>query len=142
MSLTISTRAIGRRKPLLGDFDVPPPDSLHDDGELLLRHLIEHVVGHQVQAFNERQEASRFDRVLSSSAIEQGAAAGKVDPAGKPPRRKAKVDEAVGAALQAFEDGLYLVVIDEVERRSLDEPVYLSPSSCIVFLRLAFLAGA
>jgi hypothetical protein len=133
---------LGRRKPLLCDFDVPPPDGLRDDGDLLLRDLIEHVVRHQVRSFNERQEAARFDRVLAAAAIERAAEAGKVDPAGRVGRASADAEEAIGAALQAFEDGLYLVIIDDVERRSLDEPVYLSPTSRLVFLRLTFLAGA
>lgn len=142
MALSISTRSIGRRKPVLGDFDVPPPPDLRDDGELVLRELIEHVVRHQVGRFNERQVGGRWDRVLTAASIEQAAAVGKVDPAGRPNRELADADEAVGAALRAFEDGLFLVIIDEVERRSLDEPVYLSPSSRMVFLRLTFLAGA
>ena len=133
---------MGLRKPLLADFDVPPPDGLRDDGELLLRHLIEHVVRHQVHLFNQRQEAGRVDRVLSEAAIKKGAKAGKVDPTGRPERDTADSKEAVGTALQAFEDGMYLVIIDEIERRSLDEHVYLSPSSRMVFLRLTFLAGA
>jgi hypothetical protein len=142
LPLTISTRSIGRRKPVLGDFDVPPPPDLRDDGELLLRDLIEHVVRCQVRQFNQRQNDRRFDRVLSAQSIEQAAKAGKVDPAGRSDRTPADPDEAVGAALQAFEDGLFLVIIDEVERRSLEEPVYLSSNSRLVFLRLTFLAGA
>lgn len=140
--LTISTRSLGRRKPVLGDFDVPPPPDLHDDGDLRLRDLIEHVVRCQVRMFNQRQNDRRFDRVLSVERIEQAAKAGKVDPGAKPGGEQADADEAVGVALQAFEDGLYLVIIDEVERRSLDEPVYLSSQSRLVFLRLTFLAGA
>jgi len=142
MAFTVSTRSIGRRKPVLGDFDVPPPDDLHDDGDLLLKDVIDHIVRHQVRRFNDRQDGLRFDRVLSASAIDQAAAAGKVDPASKPARQHADEDEAVSTALQAFEDGMFLVIIDEVERRSLEEPVYLSPDSRMVFLRLTFLAGA
>ena len=56
---------------------------------------------------------------------------------------KQKVDEedAVGAALQAFEDGLYLVVLDGEEQRELDREVYLQPDSRVTFVRLAMLAG-
>ena len=127
---------------ILGDFDVPPLPDLHDDGELLLRDLIEHVVRCQVRQFNQRQNRQRFDLVLSAATIEHAAELGKVDPAGKSDRAQADADEAVAAALMAFEDGLFLVIIDEVERRSLEEPVYLSPNSRLVFLRLTFLAGA
>ena len=48
----------------------------------------------------------------------------------------------MAAALQGFEDGLYLVVLDGVEQRELDRQVYLTAESRLVFLRLTFLAGA
>ena len=51
-------------------------------------------------------------------------------------------EAAVGAALQGFEDGLDLVIVDGVEQRSLDSQVYLTADSRLVFLRLTFLAGA
>ena len=48
----------------------------------------------------------------------------------------------MAAALQGFEDGLYLVVLDGAEQRDLDCQVYPKPESHLVFLRLTFLAGA
>lgn len=142
MTMTISVRTLGSKRPLLSDFDMPPPDGLRDDGSLLVRDVIEHVVRGQVRMFRDRQDAQRFDRVLSSAKIEEGARKGKVDPAGKTLEQDVDTEAAVAAALQAFEDGLYLVIIDEVERRTLDEQVYLASSSRMVFVRLTFLAGA
>lgn len=142
MSITVSTRALGRSRPLLSDFDVLPPEGLRDDGNLLLRDLITHVVREQVAAYESRKEAERFDRVLSVRQINEGAAKGKIDPAGKELPREIDVEEAIATALLAFEDGLYLVILDQIERRNLDEQVYLSPQSRVVFLRLTFLAGA
>ena len=69
--------------------------------------------------------------VLSAQQITDGAGRGKVDPAGKSIAQTIDTEEAVATALQAFEDGLYLVVIDESERRDLDERVSLSDGSCI-----------
>ncbi len=53
------------------------------------------------------------------------------------------VDEetAVGAALQAFEDGLYFVVIDDVQCRDLEVRIVLKPESRVTFIRLTLLAG-
>jgi hypothetical protein len=45
-------------------------------------------------------------------------------------------------SFEAFTDGLYLVIIDEVEYRELDAIVRVEPDSRITFLRLTFLAGA
>jgi hypothetical protein len=52
------------------------------------------------------------------------------------------MESAVATALEAFVDGLYLVILDDVEYRDLDAIVHVEPDSRITFLRLAFLAGA
>jgi hypothetical protein len=142
MPLVISTRALGKTTPLLADFSVPPPASIGEGGEQRLRDLIEHIVRQEVASFTDRLAKRRFDRVLTAKQIQAGAAAGKIDPAGKSDKQRVDVDEAVDAALLAFEDGLYLVLVDEVERRDLEERLYLQPDSRITFIRLAFIAGA
>lgn len=140
--LVISTRAIGRRRPLLADFSVDPPADFGDGDEPRLRDLIECVVRQEVEKYAKRQSKQRFDRVLSAGELADGAARGKVDPAGKSFAPAVDPDDAVATALLAFEDGLYLVIIDEVERRDLDQPVRLAPDSRVTFIRLTFLAGA
>ena len=142
MALSVSTRQLGKRKPLLDDFSVPPPTLEPGGDNIRLRDLIEHVVRHEVRAFKRRQDSRRFDRILSDTQIAQGAQAGKVDPASKEYAQEVDVESAIGSALQAFEDGMYLVIIDEIERRSLDEQVRLSDESRLAFIRLTFLAGA
>lgn len=141
MALLVSTRVLGKRKPLLDDFVVPPPGMTPGGDDFRLRDLIEHVVRHEVDRFRQRQREGRFDRVLSDARIAEAAVRGKVDPAGKDRQQEIDAEAAVATALQAFEDGLYLVIIDEVERRSLDEPVHLAEDSQLVFIRLTFLAG-
>ncbi|MGJ8635677.1 MAG: hypothetical protein ACSHX5_02385 [Phycisphaerales bacterium] len=142
MSIVVSTRLLGKRKPLLADFSVPPPSEIGDGDDLTLRKIIEHIVHSEVAKFDRRQEQLQFDRVLSKSQIDRGIVLGKIDPANKSIPHSVDVEEAVGAALMGFIDGLYLVVIDEVERKCLDEIVQLSPTSHITFIRLVFLAGA
>lgn len=145
MPITVRTRQLGRKRRLLDDFSVPPPPSLDESGEgegLTLRHVIEHVVREEVSRFSARQAARRFDRVLAQPEIDRQATRGKVDPAGRPAHDEVDADEAVGGALQAFEDGIYLVIIDAVERKDLDDLVFLTPDSILTFIRLTFLAGA
>jgi hypothetical protein len=140
--LTISGKALGRKKPLFADFSVPPPDDLPDDGSLTLRDLLERIVRGEVAAFRERQENRQFIRVLTAREIEAGAEAGKIDSGGSEvPLQKVDEEEAVAAALTAFDDGLYLVVLDGQEQRSLDAQIYLQPDSRLTFVRLALLAG-
>ncbi|HRX87030.1 MAG TPA: hypothetical protein P5572_18555 [Phycisphaerae bacterium] len=144
--LTVLGRGVGQRRPLFEDFSIPPPPECGDGGPLTLRELITHVVSIEVAAFAKRQQARRLDRVLSARQIEQDAARGRVSPEGRdpklPPAVRVDPDEAVAVALEAFEDGLYLVIIDGSEYRSLDAIVPLTPASQITFLRLIFLAGA
>ena len=143
----VSGKALGRRKPLFDDFSVPLPPAGDGgdggDGRMTFRELVGQIVRHEVRAFHERRERRRFVRALSARQIEEGVEAGKVDSGGRDDAGAAvDADEAVAAALQGFEDGLYLVVLDGQEQRDLDAQIYLRPDSRITFVRLVFLAGA
>lgn len=144
--MTICGRGLGQRRPLFGEFSVPPPTEIGDGGPMTLRDLITHVVCSEVVAFENRQEARRLDRVLTPRQIEEGRQQGKIGPEGRdpkhPPPTKVDMESAVATALEAFVDGLYLVILDDVEYRDLDAIVHVEPDSRITFLRLAFLAGA
>lgn len=140
--MTISTRALGRRKQLLDDWSIPyPPDFDGGGDNLTLRELITRVVREEVRQFRDRQRRRRMVNVLSARAIDEGAAKGKIDSGGSPLNQKVDEDESVAIALEAFEDGLYLVIIDQEEYRDLDREVYLQPDSRVTFLRLIMLAG-
>ena len=140
--LTISARALGKRKPLVPDWQIPwPPDE--GGGEALtLRELITRIVHNEVQAFEKRQEERKLIRILTEREIESGLEKGRVDSGGRDLHQKVDPDEAVGTALQAFEDGLYLVFLDDEEQRDLDKQVFLRPDSKLTFIRLSMLAGA
>jgi hypothetical protein len=139
--LTISGKALGRKRPLFADFSIPLPPELGDGGALTLRELIERVVRAEVDAFNQRRQERRLVRALTAREIDAGVDKGKVDMGGRESRQPADADEAVGTALEAFEDGLYLVVVDGVEQRDLDGQVFLNPDSRVAFVRLTMLAG-
>lgn len=140
--LTISGKALGRKKPLFADFSVAPPPGIRGDDGITLRQLIEHVVREEVAAFKRRQHDRLALRVLSAREIVEGAERGKID-SGSSEIEPQEVDaeDAVGTALEAFEDGLYLVVIDGRDYRELDRQVFLEPESRITFIRLTLLAG-
>ena len=140
----VETRLLGRKARPLDDWSIPvPPREPGDGGDgLTLRALITRVVRAEVQDFQKRDRGRRFVRVLSHAEIDEGAARGKVDPGGRAPGAPVDEEAAVAAALLGFEDGLYIVLLDGVEQRELDRPVYLTDESRLVFLRLTFLAGA
>ncbi len=139
--LTVSARSAGSRRPLLEDWSVPLPDSLQGE-TIRLRDIIEVIVRHEVEEFRKRQRERRLFRVLTAREIEEQAERGKVAPgASEVPEQHVDEDKAVRTALEAFEDGLYLVILDGQQITELDTPVRLRPDSRIVFIRLVFLAG-
>jgi hypothetical protein len=140
--LTISARAMGKRKPLVPDWQIPWPPEGGDGEALTLRELITRIVHNEVQAFEKRQEDRKLVRILTERDIEAGLEKGRVDSGGRDLHQRVDPEEAVGTALQAFEDGLYLVFLDEEEQRDLDKQVFLRPDSKLTFVRLTMLAGA
>jgi hypothetical protein len=140
--ITITGKTLGRKKPLFADWSIPFPPDLKDEGDrVTLRDLIVRVVRAEVEAFRTRQEERRLVKALSRADIDQGAAKGKIDMGGRQVKQAVDEEDAVGTALQAFEDGLYLVVVDGEEQRDLDREVFVQPDSRVTFIRLAMLAG-
>ena len=139
--LTISGKALGKKKPLFEDFSIPFPPDLGDGGSTTLRDLISRVVRGEVEAFKTRQEERKLVKALSATDIEKGAVRGKIDMGGRDLQQKVDLEEAIGVALQAFEDGLYLVIVDGAEQRNLDAQLFIKPDSTVAFVRLVMLAG-
>lgn len=141
--VAVSGRALGRKKPLFADWSVPLPPEFFDsgDGGRTLRELIAQIVRAEVDAFCLRQERRKLTAVLSATQIEEGAEKGKVDMGGRDLEQEVDVEAAIATALEAFEDGLYLVVLDGEEQRDLDRQVFVTPESQITFVRLVMMAG-
>lgn len=137
----LEARALGRKRALVPSrsFDLPAAEG---DAPLPLRDLIDVVVRSEVEAYVERAQARLFVRCLTEAEIAEGAEAGKVDAGGREVTTEVDADAAVRTALQAFEDGLYLVLVDGEECADLDGPVALTDASSVAFVRLTFLAGA
>ena len=139
----VEARALGKKGALIPEWSVPVPgDTAHGDSGLTLRQLIERVVRAEVDAFKQRQNALQFVRVLTDRELTVGRERGKIDPGGADlGAQELDPEHALATAMQGFEDGLYLVILDGTERKDLEEPVYLHSDSRLVFLRLTFLAG-
>ena len=135
--LLVQGKALGRKKPLFDEFSVSPPAT----GVLTLRSLLGHVVRQEVAAFKNRQAERRLLYALTARQIDEGLTKGKVDSGGSALDQKVDMDSAIATAIEAFQDGLYLVVLDETELKDLDSPVTLSEASRLTFIRLSLLAG-
>jgi len=141
-TLTITGQTIGSKKPLFSDWSIPFPPEWEGSGGQTLRHLIGRIVRTEVEAFRNRQEFRSTFRALTARQIEEGREKGKIESGGSEVEiRSVDEDEAVAIACQAFEDGLYLVVIDGEDCRELDRQIYVQPDSRVTFIRLTLLAG-
>jgi hypothetical protein len=141
-ALTISGKAIGARRPLFADWSVPLPPDWGDAEGRTLRDLIGCVVRSEVRAFRDRQSERQVFRALTAREIAAGAEKGKIEMGGSEmPLQTVDEDEAVAVACQAFEDGIYLVVVDGEEQRQIDREIHLRPDSHVTFVRLTLLAG-
>jgi hypothetical protein len=139
--LTISGKALGKKKPLFADFSIPYPPELGEGGAVQLRDLLSRIVRHEVEAFRERQEDRKFVKALTERQISEQATRGKIDMGGRDLVQKVDTDEAIRVALEAFEDGLFLVIIDGSDYKTLESEVFLLPDSKVGFVRLTMLAG-
>jgi hypothetical protein len=119
----------------------PATDRSAHSTTLALSALIDHVVRAEVAAFDDRERQRRFVRLLTPDELAAGAAAGKVDPGGRTGTRQADPEQAVATALDAFDDGLYLVVVDGEQVQGLDTAVTVGPDTLVRFVRLTALAG-
>src|SRR2546421_933387 len=115
--ITISGKTLGKKKPLFADWSIPFPPDLGEGGSLTLRDLISRVVREEVKAFQQRQQERQLLKALTAADVEKGVVKGKITSGGQEFSQQVDAEEAVGTALQAFEDGLYLVIIDGEEKR-------------------------
>ena len=127
---------------MIPQWQLPVDDVAPGGSPLTLRELIERVVRTEVAAFRERQSEQRLLRVLSGPEVAEAAARGRGSFGACAVGEQAVDDDvAVGVALEAFEDGLYFVLVDGRQYESLDEQVPVDADSRVTFLRLVPLAG-
>ena len=142
IEFTVEGKVVGQKRPLFTDWHIELPPMADDQGDhLKLRDLITAIVAKEVDAFKTRQAERKLARVMSKQAIEQDAERGKVDPGERDLQQPVNIGDAMAVVLQASEDGLYYVFIDEVQQTNLDSEVFLKTDSKVVFLRLTALVG-
>ena len=129
-------KQVGKRKPLIESQPFEVPDTVRT-----LRTLLEHIVRQRVEAFNERSEAGDWTKYFTDFDLDTTAGTGKVGFDAKYNDRLQDSDQAVDAAILAFEDGLFRVFLDEDELESLDMELNLHDGQVIIFIRLTMLSG-
>jgi hypothetical protein len=144
LTLTIEAKVLGQRKPIVASWSVSVPQRLANTGDgywrMTLRELLTVVVADEVTTFHQRQQERRLARVMTRAEVEQGAASGKIDMGGQEPQ-EASLEDAIATALQAFDDRLYLVLLDGAPVETLESELALHAGSWLTFVRLVALVG-
>ena len=136
MEILVQVKSAGKRRPILELRPVQVPDGIST-----LRELISAIVEGEVAAYNGKEVDPALCRALTEEEISDGQAVGRVSFRRVFSDKKADPVKAVGAALLAFEDGLFRVVRGEEELTEADTPLALHEEDILTFIRLTFLSG-
>jgi hypothetical protein len=135
-TLTVSGKVIGKSQNLFTSWQMELPNQ-----QLTLGKLLAQIVQAEIGAFRDRQSQQRLTKVLGLVEIEAGVALGKIDSGGSELDQPVDEQKAIENALQAFQDGFYLVFIDDQQQEDLADLVDLKANSELLFLRLTPLVG-
>ncbi len=105
------------------------------------RDLLCGVVEQQVDEYRLRKQEAQLLRILSAEAIEDGRSTGKIVSGGQDQAHVPAVPDAIRAAIQAFEDGLFYMFVNDVQVEILDQPIGDQENMDLLFLRLTPLVG-
>ena len=106
-----------------------------------LRALISALVAEELAGYAERQQQRSLLRVITPDDLARSADTGRYATGPRTPQPAPAHDVAVARAVEAFDDGLYYVVVDGAVVSELDAPLTLTADSRLRLVRLVALAG-
>ncbi|GFZ82875.1 hypothetical protein GCM10008018_30990 [Paenibacillus marchantiophytorum] len=136
MQIYFRVKAAGKRRPVLELIEASLPDDVQCLGD-----AIRAIVTDQVQRFNARSTGQSIFPYLSPGQLEEQAEAGKVGFEAAYDDRRVNVAAAAETAFQAFEDGIYKVLINDTIVEDLQAQLTIAPGSVFTFIRLTMLTG-
>lgn len=139
MQITISVKQPGRKHAII-DRQVLEIDDITNHPSL--RELLVAVVKQQVTAYNNKPLEKNILPFLSPEQTDDLVATGKAGFGSIYNEHKADAEKAQATALQAFEDGLFAVFVNDKEIQDLTAVFSLDSLTIITFIRLTFLAGS
>ena len=139
MRLKVSVKQPGKKHPLIDNKFI---EIAHIGFHPTVYTLITAVVAQQVIAYNNKPTEKSLLPFLDKETIERDAENGKVGFGSIYNENKAVVADAQQVAVQAFEDGIFSLFVDDQEYRELHTIINLTEDSTLTFIRLTFLAGS
>lgn len=137
MTVKVNLKQIGQRKQKIApvDFELKSPPKT-------VRELIIQTVTACVSSYNQRVRAGLDNtKPLSSEQISDMAEIGKIAFGINYGEKEQDLDKAKENALQAFEDGLYRIFLNDGELEGLDTETDIKEGDTLTFIKLTMLAG-
>lgn len=135
----ISIKRLGKRQPIIEKQAFVLTDTFLKTPTL--QNFIQLVVEKEISTFNEKITTKSILPYLDETTLSKMTKDGKVDFEEVNNTEPAMIAEVVQTALQAFEDGRFMVLIDGGNCRKLNQKLQFREQSEVVFLRLVALAG-
>ncbi|WP_146211097.1 hypothetical protein [Quadrisphaera granulorum] len=133
--MIVEVRAAGRPGEVV-DREVPAPI-----GTTTLRRLLTALVQSEVEAYEARRSEQLVLRVLTPADLALGHADGRFRGGGRSVPAAPALATAVARALEAFEDGLVLALLDGEPVDDLDADVHVDVRTRLRLVRLVALTG-
>jgi len=133
----VNVKSIGKRKPIFSAVPYVLPGDV-----ATLRDLIVAIVENEIKLFNSKKSDAMLLPFLTQEQIDDQSVSGKVSFGNIYSENKADLEKAIVTALQGFEDGLFRVLVNDVEIDLLDAPITIKDGDTLTFIRLIFLSGS
>jgi hypothetical protein len=135
VNIFIRVKAAGKRRDMLEKRPQTVPDGINT-----AESLIAYLVRENVRAYNTKAVDAPFFHYLSRQEFEDGVHTGKIGFGDRKNEKQQDEEEAVKNAAQCFADGLYRVLINDVDVSS-GGSFSLKEGDTLTFIRLVMLAG-
>ncbi len=142
MNVTISVKQLGKKYPILQEKSIEIGTS---KAKIFVNELLELVVEQQVKQFlSSSFEIDDEDKthLPKDNYLPILIDTGKVGFGAVYNHKKPNVEVAQQTAIQAFEDGIYVVFYGDEQLEKLNQEIDLTEKKIITFIRLTFLAGS
>lgn len=142
MEIKVTVKQLGKRHPVLLEQKL---EIDHHESRISLEDLLKRVVQQQVEAFNAKSfEAEDEDRskIPNENYLNILTDTGKAGLGSIYNQKRADLEKAQENAIQAFEDGIFVVFYNDQPIENITHIIDLSLQHTFTFIRLTFLAGS
>lgn len=137
MKVKITVKQMGKKRNKIDEADFTlrrQPQSV--------KELIEESVHTCVSLYNQRWDKKDAAMPLSDSEIEDMSEIGKIAFGINYGNKEAEEDLAVQTAIQAYEDGLVRIFLNQEELGDIGQEITVSEGDCLLFIKMTMLSGA